>query len=57
MTATCCLRQLFAKLADENVDNFEFGLVNPAVQVVEKHLLGQSRAFAQAKQFEDAVFL
>jgi hypothetical protein len=50
------LGQLIAQLADEHVDDLEFGLLHPAVEVVEEHLLRQGRALAQTKQFEDLVF-
>src|SRR5215472_11883699 len=39
MTATGRLRELFAQLADEQVDDLDLGLVHPAVEVVEEHLL------------------
>src|SRR5215470_15893047 len=57
MTATGRLSELLAQLADEHVDDLELGLVHPAIEVVEEHLLSQRRAFAQAEQFEDAVLL
>src|ERR1700730_6738665 len=32
--------ELLAQLADEDVDDLDLGLVHPAVEIVEKHLLG-----------------
>src|SRR6516225_328407 len=51
------IRELLAQLADEDVDDLELGLVHAAVEVVEKHLLGQRRAFAQAQELQHLVFL
>src|SRR6185437_1198831 len=51
------LRQLLAQLADEHVDDLELGLVHAAIEMIEEHLFGQRRAFAQAEQLENAVFL
>src|SRR5579872_1587711 len=42
--------QLLAQLADEDVDDLQLGLVHAAIEMVEKHLLGQRRPFAQRKQ-------
>src|SRR5437016_3012620 len=36
--------ELFAQLADEHVDDFQFGLVHAAIKMVQEHLLGQRRA-------------
>src|SRR5215471_16082424 len=36
--------ELLAQLADEHVDDLEFGLVHAAVEMVEEHLLGEGRA-------------
>ena len=33
--------ELLAKLADENVDDLQFGLVHATIEVVEEHLLGE----------------
>src|SRR5271163_2382923 len=49
--------ELFAQLADENVDDLELGLVNPAIEVVEEHLLGYGGALAHAEQLKNGVFL
>src|SRR3546814_6568450 len=49
--------QLLAELADEDVDDLEFGLVHPAVEVVEEHFLGERGALAQAQQLEHRIFL
>eukprot|EP01035_Chromulina_nebulosa_P032812 gene32812-43859_t len=40
-------RQLLAELADEDVDDLEFGLVHAAIEMIEEHFLGQRRALAQ----------
>jgi len=50
------LRQLLAKLADEDVDDLEFRLVHPTVEMVEEHFLGERRALAKGKQLEHLVF-
>src|SRR6516162_5132783 len=55
--AACRLCQLFAQIADQNIDDLELWFVHPAIEMVEKHLLGYDRIFAQAEQLEDAVFL
>src|SRR4051812_24768722 len=41
------VRELLAQLADEHVDDFQFGLVHAAVEMIEEHLLGQRRALAE----------
>src|SRR6056297_3128540 len=51
------LAEFLAQLADEHVDDLELGLIHAAIEMVEKHLLGQGRALAQAEQFEHLVFL
>src|SRR5690348_15044394 len=40
------LGQLLAQFADEDVDDLKLGLIHPAVEVVEEHLLRQNRALA-----------
>src|SRR5262245_28921834 len=35
------IRQLLAQLADEHVDDLQFGFVHATIEVVEEHLLGQ----------------
>ncbi|MNY07295.1 hypothetical protein D3C86_1400940 [compost metagenome] len=50
-------RQLLAQLADEDVDDLQFGLVHAAVQVVQEHFLGQGRALAEREQLQHLVFL
>src|SRR5271166_7104956 len=42
--AVRCVGELLAQLADENVDDLAFGLIHPAVEMVEEHFLGQRRA-------------
>src|SRR5204863_296773 len=44
------LRELLAQLADEDVDDLQLGLVHPAIEMVQEHLLGQRRALAQAEE-------
>ena len=51
------LRELFTELADKNINDLEFRFVNPAVQMVEEHFLGQRRTFAEREQFQDSIFL
>src|SRR5215213_7510565 len=41
--------EFFAQLADEHVDDLEFRLIHAAIEVVQKHLLGERRAFAQGE--------
>jgi hypothetical protein len=48
--AARCLRQLFAQMADEHIDNLEFRLVLSAVEVAKKHLLGYGDALLPAKR-------
>ncbi len=56
MLAAGRLNELLAQLADEHVDDLQLGHIHPTVEVVEEHLLGQRRPFAQAQELEDAVF-
>src|SRR5215831_16532921 len=49
--------ELLAQLADEHVDDLEFGLVHAAVEMVEEHLLGEGRALAQREQLEHLILL
>src|SRR5215475_14173247 len=44
------LCQLFAQMADKHIDDLDLRLVNSAVQVREKHLLGHCDAFAADQQ-------
>src|SRR5690349_14050720 len=48
--------ELLAQLADEDVDDFQLRLIHSAVEMIEEHLLGQRRAFAQREQFQHLVF-
>ena len=50
------LFKLFTQFADKNVDDFQFRLVNPAVQVIEKLIFIECRTFAQRQQFHNSVF-
>src|SRR5690606_32622238 len=43
------LGKLLAQLADEDVDDLQLRLIHAAIEMVEEHLLGQGRAFAQAE--------
>ena len=51
------IRKLLAQLADEHVDDLEFGLVHAAIEMIEEHLLGQRGALAQREQLEHLIFL
>src|SRR3569832_1113261 len=51
------VRQLLAQLADEHVDDLELRLVHAAVEMIEEHLLGERRPFAQGEQLEHLIFL
>src|SRR6478752_7185099 len=51
------VRQLLAKLADEHVDDLQFGLVHAAVEMIEEHLLGERGALAEREQLQHLVFL
>ena len=54
--ATRRLGELFAEIADKDIDDFKLGLVHPAIEMVQEHLLCYRRTLAQAEQFENAVF-
>src|SRR3569623_96115 len=49
--------ELLAQLADEDVDDLEFGLVHPAIEVVEEHFLGQRGALAEREKLQHRVIL
>jgi len=49
--------KLLAQLADEDVDDLQFGLVHAAIEMVQKHFLGQRGALAQGEQLQHLVFL
>ena len=51
------VRKLLAQLADEDVDDLQFGLVHTAIEVVEEHFLGERGALAERKQLQHLVFL
>ena len=55
--AAAGMAELLAQLADEDVDDLEFGFVHAAVKVVEEHFLGQRGALAERKQLQHGVFL
>ena len=55
--AACRLGELFAQLADENINDLELGLVHSAIEVVEKHFPRDDGALLQGKEFEDGVLL
>src|SRR6185437_9678001 len=50
-------RQFLAQLADEDVDDLEFGLVHAAIEMIEEHLLGEGGALAERKQLQHLIFL
>ncbi len=56
MLATRRRLQFLAQLADEHVDDLEFGLVHAAVEMVEEHLLGERGALAEREQLQHLVF-
>jgi len=43
-------------IATPDIDDFKLGLVHPAIEMVQEHLLCYRRTLAQAEQFENAVF-
>src|SRR5262245_28032011 len=45
--AARCGGELLTQLADEDVDDLELRLVHAAIEMIEEHLLGESRALAQ----------
>src|SRR5215469_13391001 len=49
--------ELFAQLADKDVDDFEVRSVHAAIEMVAEHILRQDSALVQAKQLENAVLL
>src|SRR5882762_8065977 len=55
MTSAGRLGKFFPELANKDVDDLELGLVHPAVEVVEDHLLRQGLTLAEAEQFQDAI--
>ena len=57
MAPAGCLRQLLAQFADEDIDDLHVGFFYPAIEMAQKGLLGERRAFAQAQQLDHRVFL
>ena len=57
MPSTGCRLQFLAQLADKHVDDFQFGLVHAAVEMIEEHLFGERRPLPQGKQLEHLIFL
>jgi len=51
------LSELFAQLADENINDLELGLVRSAIEVVEKHFPRDDGTLSQGEEFEDSVLL
>jgi hypothetical protein len=45
--AARCAGEFFSQLANKYVDDFHLRLVHTAVEVAQKHFLGQRRALAQ----------
>ena len=56
MIAAGCLGELFAQIADKNIDDLQLRRVHPVVEVIKKHLLGRNGALVDAEQLEDTVF-
>src|SRR5580704_5355969 len=48
--------EFLTQLANENVDDLDFWLVHAAIEMVEKHLLGDRHALAQRQEFQHPVF-
>jgi hypothetical protein len=55
--ATGRLDEFFAKLAEEDIDDFELGLVHPGIEMVEEHLFRYGSPLAKAEQLKDAVLV
>src|SRR5216684_1394938 len=49
--------ELLAQLADEDVDDLQFGLIHAAIEMVEEHFLGQGGTLAEREQLQHLVFL
>jgi hypothetical protein len=49
--------EFFAQMADKDINDFEPGFLYPAVEVLEKHLLGYDRALLPGKQLKQVIFL
>ena len=47
--------EFLTQLANENVDDLDFWLVHAAIEMVEKHLLGDRHALAQRQEFQHPV--
>src|SRR5690348_17343983 len=47
MASASRLGELLTQLANKDVNDLKLGLVHSAIEMVEEHLLGQSRALAQ----------
>jgi len=56
MTPTARPSELFAQIADKDVDDFEIRPVHAAIEMVAEHILRQDCAFAQTEQLEDALY-
>ena len=57
MASASRLGELLTELANKDVNDLKLGLVHSAIEMVEEHLLGQSRALAQAEQLKNTVLL
>src|SRR6202030_2070061 len=57
MATASSLSELFAQLANENVEGLEFGFVHSSIELVEKVFSGHSGTLAQTEQFENGVLL
>ena len=51
------LGELFAQLADENINDLELGLARSAIEGVEKHFPRDDGTFSPGEEFEDGVLL
>ena len=47
--------ELLAQFADEDVDDLQLRLVHAAIEIIEKHLLGERGAFAQRQQLQYVI--
>ena len=51
------LGELFAQLADENINDLKLGLAHSAIEVLEKHFPRDDGILLQGEEFEDGVLL
>ena len=55
--AARCAGEFFSQLANKYVDDLHLWLVHTAVEVAQKHFLGERRALAQRQEFQHLVLL